>query len=128
MRRTSTLLLVLVLLGLAAAPAQAQGTASWTTGYPKAGSGSGTIVIKGTTTPDSGWTVGATGQVIVWPQNGGASTTQTFSVNCNGSWGEVTISGLTTGQTYNVVVQIPVTSCSQGGATVATSPATATPN
>jgi hypothetical protein len=113
---------------LLASRAAAQGTAAWSAGYPKTGNNNGGILVKGTTTPDCGWAIGATGAVVVWPKNGGLIRTYNVTVNTTtGNWGEseVGVGDLTSGSQYNVVVQINLTKC---GTTkvVATPPGLAT--
>ena len=105
MKRMNVLFLVAVFVSAFASRANAQGTVTWTSSYPKAGESSGTIVGQGTATPDSGW-VADTGTVIYYPVGGGLQQTQTFAIQSGGSW-SFTLSSLTPGTTYNIVVQVP---------------------
>ena len=123
MKRMSVLFLVAVLVCAFASRANAQGTVTWDPGYPQAGGSSGTIVGQGTATPDSGWLVNE-GTVIYWPAGGGVQQTQTFPVGTNWSF---TITGLTPGVTYNLVVEVPFyNQQTMTTATVSPDPATAT--
>lgn len=103
-------LLAIFLAVLPASNAHAQGTASWIIGYPKTGNNAGGILIKGTTTPDAGWTVTGFGSAVAWPTRGGATKQYPITVRADGTWGETQIGAgdLTSGTDYNVVVQITV--------------------
>jgi hypothetical protein len=125
MKRTSTFIIALVVAGLIALQVHAAGTNTWATGYPKTGTATGTILVKGTATPDTGFTLSNTGQVAFWPVGGGKVLFfNNLSVNADGTWGETSVTGATSGVTYNVVVQINETS-GQTGHTLATDPKTA---
>lgn len=84
---------------------------TWATGYPKAGSAAGKIAVKGSINvgaPDK--TIGAA-TIFAWPKDGGAVSTHNFTLPSQSGvtdWGEAEISGLTSGQDYNVFVQIGV--------------------
>jgi hypothetical protein len=49
--------------------------ATWATNYPKPGAAGGTILVKGTTGMDPGWTP-TSGLIVAWPVGGGPQTTQ----------------------------------------------------
>lgn len=120
MKRMSILFLVAVLVGTFASRANAQGTVTLSA---EAGMSSGTIVCQGDATPDCGW-VDDSGTVIYWPVGGGVQQTQTFSAGRDG-W-SCTISNLTPGVAYNIVVQVGFFNpSSMTSATVSPDPATA---
>jgi hypothetical protein len=77
----------------------------WAHGYPKA---KGTVIkIKGTATPDTGFTLGANGTAIVWPagEKGGVVTTFPITVDPKtGQW-SADLSGLKVDTNYEFVVQ-----------------------
>jgi hypothetical protein len=94
--------LVAVFVCAFASRANAQGTVTWACGYPQAGP-MGTIVVKGTATPDCGWNLGGA-TVTYWPEGGGVAQTVTITVDTNGNWsGTFTVAP---GITYNVVVEV----------------------
>ena len=104
MKRMSVLYLLAIVVCLFASKANAQGTVTWAAGYPKAGGTSGTIVIQGTATPDSGWVMDS-GTVVYWAEGGGLQQTANFAIDQNGKW-SFTISGLTPSATYNIDVRV----------------------
>jgi hypothetical protein len=124
MKGLRVLFLVAVVVCSFASRANAQGSVTWASGYPQAGTQTGTIVGQGTATPDSGWmTGGAT--VVYWPQGSGLQQTATMTIDMNGNW-SFTISG-TPDTTYNVVVQVNFFNQQMMTmATVYSAPATAT--
>jgi hypothetical protein len=106
MKRISGFIVAIALVGLLVSRVHGAGGNTWAAGYPKASTMAGTILVKGTATADTGYTFTGTGQVAYWPVGGGQVQTTTITVNGNGTWGESPVSGLTTGTTYNVVVQV----------------------
>jgi hypothetical protein len=107
MIRKSILILAAIMICLFASRAHAQGTATWSSGYPKAGTMQGTMIVQGTTTASCGYSFSGTGTVYYWPGGGGIQQSTSITVNTmTGNWGPLTISGLTSGTSYNVVVQV----------------------
>jgi hypothetical protein len=98
--------LVVFVQGLAA-------TNTWARHYPREGKNAGEIRIKGTATADTGFTLvtgtGA-GTAIVWPRgrHGGIVTTFPIDVADDGTW-NTTLTGLTAGKHYYVVVEVSQT-------------------
>jgi hypothetical protein len=106
MNQKPTFVIALVVIGLLASRIWADGGNTWAAGYPKAGSNAGSILVKGTASLDTGFTFTGAGQVVYWPQGGGQVVTAAITVDTtNGKWGETTVTGLTTGVTYNVFVE-----------------------
>ena len=100
--------LAVLVLGASANHACAQGTVSWDCSYPAIGLTSGTIDVKGTFTVDSGWKLGSNNVTVrVW-QDGSEVTYTDFVITSpeSLSWGTFTVSGLTSGATYNVTVEM----------------------
>jgi hypothetical protein len=127
MTRLQKAVAVLLLLGLAG-QTQAQGTISWSSGYPKAGAGSGAIQVQGTIQLDTNWVLATdTATIRVW-QDGSCLYTGPASYDQYGNWSG-SISGLTSGATYNVTVEaLLMNTQDYSSATVITAPATATSN
>jgi len=106
----------------------------WSSGYPKSGPTSGTIVVKGTVTLNCTQQTTGTVTVRTWPVDGGAETSQDFTITSGQTgmitWGELTVTGLTPAQNYNVVVEIGVIDNSMATYNLSPDPgtATATPN
>lgn len=111
MKRVSILILAVLLVGLFSSRAHAQGTSTnqWADTYPKAGTTAGTVLVKGKVTADTGWSITGTGTIVYWV-SGGAIQNKAISVNTTtGEW-EDSVTGLTTGTTYNFVVQCNIKS------------------
>jgi hypothetical protein len=103
----------------------------WTTNYPQSGGAcdaAGTILISGTATPDAGAKLAKNGSAHVWltGSNGGILSRVTITVNqTTGAW-SATLTGLTSGQSYNIVVQVVQRLGDDNSQTIATTPGTAT--
>lgn len=84
---------------------QAQGKIEWDTGYPKEGTETNTILIKGTVKPDANWTVKA-GVFPVWltPVGSGIKIASTVTIEANGTFNGV-IAGLTGDTSYWVIIE-----------------------
>jgi len=106
MKSIRTMALAVAILMVCAGLALAINKPIYDTGYPKTGNNAGEILVKGTTQMDEGWTPTGSGQIVAWPVGGGATTSQSISVRADGTWGEASIGGLTSGTNYNVVVQV----------------------
>jgi hypothetical protein len=113
MFRIRTLVLVLGVLVLLS-PSLSAGTNEWARNYPRR-TKTGDILIKGTATPDSGFTLNNTGTgnaggtAVVWPagRKGGNTITFTFDINADGTWSTtLTGMGLDPKVRYVVVVQV----------------------
>jgi hypothetical protein len=105
---------VVLILAFSATEASAQGTISWSEGSPST-AGSGALSVQGTIVLDPGWSYlnGCNPQVTitVW-QDGLVQQQFTTGVMKNvgsGAFGPYTVSGLTPGATYNVIVEVTVT-------------------
>jgi hypothetical protein len=106
MMRIITFFLGVLVFCLFATQGHAQ-TAKWALGYPKQGTAAGTILIKGTSSAGTGWSLAGTASVTVWPKGGGVITIKPITVNkTSGVWGEVAIGGLTSGTQYNIIVGV----------------------
>lgn len=81
-------------------------TNKWKSALP--GANAGEIVIEGTFTPDACWTIDKQCQAVAWPLNKDGSIGEgAVSVTINtmtGAWSK-TLTGLTSGQDYWIVVQ-----------------------
>jgi hypothetical protein len=109
MRRMRGLMAAAAILTLAVGGPLHASTIAWAMGSPHAGGGPGSIVLSGTLALDSGWTTDGSATVKCWPAGGGLVTEfpETLTIN-NGSWGPVTVTGLTSNQTYNVTISIKI--------------------
>jgi hypothetical protein len=126
MKRMRVLYMVAVIVCSFASRANAQGSVSWACGYPQAGTSAGSIVVQGTASPDCGWMLDPAATVTYWPEGGGVAQTANMVIGESGNW-SLTITGLTPGATYNVVVQVVFGNLQMmTQATVAPDPATAT--
>jgi hypothetical protein len=129
MRNSKRLWVALILLGLSGIAAYGfplpDGSKNeWTAGYPKSGpANSGKILVKGKATCSCTFT--GNGSAVAWPVGGGGQTIAAVAVAADGSWGEVAITGLTSGTTYNVLVQVSV-KCGKDTYQLTTDPKTAT--
>lgn len=127
------MLLALVLLIVGSRSAGAQATITFDSGYPAAGSSSGSIVVKGTVTLDMGWNYldccGYNVVIRVWKVGSGEQVVAKTGINvsnCPDSWGEYCVEGLESDAEYNVTVEVVVDNgccCTQ---TVVSDPKTAT--
>ena len=109
MFRIRSFVLVLVALVLSGSTAWA-GSNVWAHGFPKTAK-NGDILIKGTATADSGFTLGKTGTAVVWPagKKGGVITSFSITVNTTtGAW-SANLTGLSQNTSYVIVVQVPET-------------------
>ena len=89
-----------------------QGIPANAKGFPQAGT-EGTILVKGTLRADPGWQITG-GTAMAWPKAGGAVTQIPLTVKPQkgtqaGEW-EAVVSGLPSGQEYNLVVFVNVQS------------------
>jgi hypothetical protein len=126
MLRIRRFLLALAGLALFAHGALAA-TNVWTANYPQSGTSAGQILISGTATPDAGATLAKVGSAHVWlaGANGGIATRVQITVDATtGAW-SATLTGLTSGQSYNIVVQVLQRVSGANSQTIATTPATA---
>jgi hypothetical protein len=102
--------IALVAVAVLASPALANPT--YSAGYPKTGPTTGGIVVKGTINLSTGTVTTGQAMITAVLVGGGPVKTGGFSVVQNQSgeinWGEAEITGLTSGQTYNITVQITV--------------------
>jgi hypothetical protein len=106
--------------------AQVQGTIALDCGCPQSGSSSGAIALKGTVTPSCGWSLSScTVTVRAW-QDGCVLSTATVdtSTSCCVITFDGAITGLQSGATYNITVEVQVTNGCQT-VTVVTDAATA---
>jgi type 1 fimbria pilin len=104
MKRISSFAASLVILVVFAGSAFAATIVMWADGYPKTGTQNGTILVKGKFMIPACTTF--KGCVASYWVDGGQIKTQNVAFNaCTGDWGETAITGLTSGTTYNVVVQ-----------------------
>src|SRR5258708_21290811 len=128
MKRLRICLAMAALIGLAS-PAFADGSIVWKSGYPTSNS-SGTITVDVIINVSGGWKYAGGITASVW-QDGCCVTTQMLApaVTCCGPtfpWdiGTFDISGLTSGATYNVIVEVGVTDACNASQTLTTAPAT----
>ena len=83
---------------------------SWHPTYPRTGQLRGSIIVKGVVFTNKGWKVPQKKvKVEIWPRGGGVALFFEADVK-NGVWGPSTIAGLSSGDSYNVVVVVPLTS------------------
>jgi hypothetical protein len=90
---------------------RAQGTITWAAGFPKTGAAIGEIDIKGTITPDAGWTI-SSARAEAWEVGKVVFTSDALALNINAVTGVGTFDqayALTAGKTYNVVVNAILT-------------------
>lgn len=126
MNQVSGILWTALLAGaMASTSTTADGTVTWSTGYPKQGAGAGQMLVKGSATASTGFTLATSGTVKYFPQGGGVPLTATVTINADGTFGETTISGLTSGVTYHVWVEV-VENNATDQQTLACDPATVT--
>ena len=108
---------------------RARANPNWSAGYPKTGTVAKTILVRATANFAAGTTTNGTVIVKTWIDGGGVVKQQNFTIKAGQTGaidtGELTVTGLTSNQTYNVTITIQGTS---GGAiyNFAADPATAT--
>ena len=108
---------------------RARANPNWSAGYPKTGTVAKTILVRATANFAAGTTTNGTVIVKTWIDGGGVVKQQIFTIKAGQTGaidtGELTVTGLTSNQTYNVTITIQGTS---GGAiyNFAADPATAT--
>jgi hypothetical protein len=88
----------------------ARANPDWYDGFPKTGTNAGTILVRATANFAAGTTTNGTVIVKYWNTGGGAIKQQNFTIKANQTGpidtGELTVTGLTSGQKYNVTITI----------------------
>jgi hypothetical protein len=80
----------------------------WTANFPQTGTATGQILVSGTATADTNFKLAKFGSASVWLAGTNGGTIKHFPVTVNqttGAW-TGTLSGLTSGTSYNIVVQV----------------------
>ena len=94
-------------------PALGQGKIEWSSGYPKPGSTTGTITVRGTVTVDTNWSVKDDGVYpFAWISGKGLKSFALEGFEAMSKNWEKDLS-LTSGSTYNLVVEVVLTSGTQ---------------
>jgi hypothetical protein len=109
MFRIRTFALVLAVFALSASVLSAASNV-WAHGFPKTVRAGG-IMVKGTATADTGFTLGAKGSASVWPAGHKGGVVQSFDVTVDpktGIW-SASLTGLSAEKNYEIVVQVPQT-------------------
>ena len=101
----------LLVLGAFGNQARAQGQILWTSGYPVTGSSTGEIDVDGKVEVDTGWAIIKNVVTVYAWREGIEVNAVELSVTGNlGNWSG-TISGLDSGETYDLIVEVRLIMC-----------------